>query len=311
MLQSLYNCRMSELYTIARIAWASCDAQLAVFSGFSAAYNSTLIASRLAEIDAAELLPDYQARNSIAQNLRTDLIDVNDRVLLLYMRLERYITYAYPASQHVAQYDAAGKMYYSEAQNLNWDSSAAMLVSMTNFIAANGTQLQANSNMPTTFEASVIATQTAFNQVHQDFLTAENDAFVATETKVEANNLLYQNMIAMFKDARYLGFSDAQMKSFTFSSLLQLVTSGPPSKLKGVITDAANGAAIVGATIELTNLGISTVSDSLGRYMFNSVPNGTYNVFVQASGYQDVTSVVTVVPNIVAASNVFDIKMFI
>ena len=311
MLQSLYNCRMSELYTIARIAWAACSVELPTFSGFSAAYDSSLIASRIGEIDAAELLPDYQARNAVAQNLRTDLLAVNERVLLLYMRLERYITYAYPAAQHQAQYDAAGKMYYQEAQNLNWDSSAAMLVSMTNFIAANDIQLQANSNMPSTFGASVVATQASFIQVHQDFLAAENAAFVATETKVAANNLLYQNMLAMFKDARYLGFSDAQMKSFTFSSLLQLVTSGPPSKLKGVVTDAATSLPIVGATVELTNLGISALSDSLGRYLFNSVPNGVYNVLVQASGFQDYTTVVTIVPTSVAASNILDIQMTI
>jgi hypothetical protein len=207
MLQTLYNCRMSELYTILRLGWAACDANLATFTGFSAAYNSALVTARIAEIDSAELLPDYQARNSVAQNLRTDLIEVNERVLLLFKQLQRYIAYGYPVPQHQAQDDAAGHSYYAEAANLNWDSSAAMLVSMTNFIVANSSDLLASNNMPSTFELTVIVTKSLYDTIHQNFLVAENLAFVATETKVAANNLCYQNLIAMFSDARYLGFS--------------------------------------------------------------------------------------------------------
>jgi len=309
MLQTLYNCRMSELYTILRLGWASCSANLSSFTAFSAAYTSGFVAAREAEIDAAELLPDYQARNSIAQNLRTDLITVNDRVLLYFKQLQRYITYAYPVAQHQAQYDAAGYAYYSEASNLNWDSSAAMLVSMTNFIAVNSVQLQATNNMPTTFEALVQNVKLAFDTTHQDFLIAENAAFVATETKVAANNLCYQNLIAMFSDARYLGFSSALLKSFTFSSLLSLVSSGAPSKLRGTVTDAATGLGIPNVSVEITNLGVSVVSNADGEYLFNSVPYGTYNVAAAATGYANYTGVVVVSPSVSATYTIFDIQM--
>lgn len=308
MLQTLYNCRMSELYTILRLGWSACNTNLVTFTGFSASYDAALIAARVAEIDAAELLPDYQARNSIAQNLRTDLIEVNDRVLLLFKQLQRYITYAYPAPQHQAQYDSAGYGYYSEAANLNWDSSAAMLVSMTNFISANAVDLLATNNMPSTFEAAVIATKNSFNTTQQDFLVAENAAFVATETKVAANNLCYQNLIAMFSDARYLGFSASQMKSFTFSTLLSLVTNTSPAKLKGKITDVATGLPIPSAVVELTNLGVSVVADANGNYYFNSIPSGTYNVYCQAAGYVDYTGVVVVAPSSLLPT-IFHIQM--
>ena len=309
MVQSLYNCRMSELYTILRLGWNACNANLTAFTAFSAAYTSGLITARLSEIDAAELLPDFQARNSVAQNLRTDLIDVNDRVLLYFKQLQRYITYAYPVSQHAAQYDAAGYAYYPEAANLNWDSSAAMLVSMTNFIAANSVALLAVNNMPVGFEALVIATKTLFDNTHADFLAAENAAFVATETKVEANNLCYQNLIAMFSDAKYLGFSLALMKSFTFASLLSLVSSGAPSKLRGTVTDVATGLGIPNVSIELTNLGVSVVANADGEYLFNSVPYGTYNILAQAAGYADYTGVVVVQPSVSSTYTTFDIQM--
>lgn len=308
MLQSLYNCRMSELYTIGRIAWIACKTHIAQFSALTAAYDLAFVAARLAEFDAAELLPDYQARNSVAQNLRTDLVDVNDRVLLYFKQLQRYITYAYPVAQHAAQYDAAGYGYYSEAANLNWDSSAAMLVSMTNFIAANSVDLLATSNMPPTFEAAVLGTKSAFDTIHQDFLIAENDAFVATETKVAANNLCYQNMIAMFTDARYIGLTPAELKSFTFSSLLTLVTNIAPSQLKGQITDSTTGAPVPSAIIEITNLGISAITDANGNYFFNSLPAGTYNVLAKGTGYLDYTGVVVVASSAVFPT-IFNIQM--
>jgi hypothetical protein len=65
--------------------------------------------------------------------------------------------------------------------------------------------------------------------------------------------------------------------------------------LKGQITDATTGLPVVGAIIELANLGISVVSDANGTYYFNSVPSGTYNIVVQAVGYIDYTGVVIVV----------------
>lgn len=300
---------MSELYTILRLGWASCSTHLATFTAFSAAYTAPLIAARQHSIDLAELLPDWQARNSIAQNLRTDLQAANSDCLLVFRQLQRYISYAYPASQQQAQCDAAGYQYYNQAQNENWDSTAAMLVSMVNFMTANSVDLLANSNMPATFPTTVTGFQTVFNDLHADFLTAENDAFVATETKVAANNACYNDLIAMFKDARYLGFSDATMKQFTFSSLLSLVSSGAASKLKGTVTDVVTGLAVPGATVELTNLGVSVVTDVNGYYEFISVPAGTYNISCNAGGYLMYAGVVVVTVSTTTITTTFDIQM--
>lgn len=300
---------MSELYTILRAGWQACSSNLATFTAFSAAYTAPLIAARLADVDSAELLPDFQARNSIAQNLRVDLQAANNDCLLVFRQLQRYISYAFPAAQYQAQSDAAGGVYYNEAQNENWDSTAAMLVSMTNFIAVNSAALLANTNMPTTFPAKVTAFAATFNGTHARFLAAENDAFVATETKVLANNQCYQDLIEMFKDARYLGFSPATMKQFTFSSLLSLISSGGASVLRGTVTDAITGLPVAGAVIDLTNLGVSVVSDVNGNYEFAGVPAGTYNVNCTASGYVLFAGVVVVTVSTTTVITTFDIQM--
>lgn len=307
--QAVYNCKMSELYTILRLGWAACSAHLATFTAFSAAYTAPLIASRIHDVDSAELLPDWQARNSIAQNLRTDLQAANVDCLLVFRQLQRYISYAYPPAQHQAQWDSAGYPYYNDAQNENWDSTAAMLVSMSNFIAVNSVALLAGANMPVTFSATVTGFQTTFNTLHANFLSAENDAFVATETKVIANNQCYNDLIEMFKDARYLGFSPATMKQFTFTQLLQLVSSGGGSVLKGNITDSATGLPLAGVSVELTNLGVSVVSDVNGNYQFTQIPSGNYNVSAVLSGYQLFTGVAVVTVSTTTTTSTFDIQM--
>lgn len=309
MVQALYNCRMSELYTILRAGWQACSVNLSVFTAFSAAYTAPLIAARLHDVNSAELLPDFQARNSIAQNLRVDLQRANNDCLLVFRQLQRYISYAFPANQYQAQSDAAGGIYYNEAQNENWDSTVAMLVSMTNFITANSAALLANTNMPAVFPAKVVAFAATFGGTHARFLAAENDAFVATETKVLANNQCYEELIAMFKDAKYLGFSPATMKQFTFSSLLSLISSGGASVLRGTVTDSVTGLPVAGAVIDLTNLGVSVISDVNGNYEFTGVPAGTYNVNCTASGYVLFAGVVVVTVSTLAVITTFDIQM--
>lgn len=295
MVQSKYNCTQAELYTIVQQGWNSCLAQLAAFTAFSAAYVTGLITARLAALTAAQALPDFQARNSIAEALRTDLQAQNDVVLNLFQSLKRYISYAFPAVQHQAQWDAAGWGYYASAAALNWDDTANMLVSMDNFITANSVALLLNSNMPTAFGATVASAKTDFDTLHADFLDARQAAYVATEDKVNANNAIYDDLIAMFADARCLGFSEALMKQFTFSSILTLISGTGVATLKGVITDDVTGLPIDGASVTLQNLAMTVTTTTTGEYQFTSIAGGTYDVEVDKVGYVQILDTVTVV----------------
>lgn len=106
-----YKCRQSELYTILRLGWNSVTANLATFTAFSAAYTALLVTARQTAIDSAEALPDYQARNSIAELLRNDLVDLSPSILSAFQQLKRYIKHAFAPNDRQAMYDAAGLGY--------------------------------------------------------------------------------------------------------------------------------------------------------------------------------------------------------
>jgi len=296
MKQAIYNCRMSELYTIARLGWANCNTLLADFTAMSAAYNLALTAARRAEIDAAELLPDFQARTAAQELLRISLVDQLPSILGNFQLLKRYISYAFPASQYQVQSDAAGQGYYLEASSENWDSAIAMCVSAENYMTANSVALLANSNMPIGFQASFVALMSTFQNTYVSFENERLATLVDTETKVAANNQLYTNLIAMFKDAQYISaFTEAQKQAFIFAKNLQLISGAGLGGFGGTVTDATTlGAGVAGATVDIITLGITAITQSDGTYTFPSVPAGTYTVEISAAGYQTQQTSVTI-----------------
>ena len=296
MLQAIYNCRMSELYTIARLGWANCKTLLTDFTAMSAQYNLALVAARRAEIDAAEALPDFQARTAAQELLRISLVDQLPAILGNFQLLKRYISYAFPANQYTVQIDAAGQGYYLEASSENWDSAIAMCVSAENYMTANSIALLANNNMPAGFQAAYLALIATFNSTYVAYETERLATLVDTETKVAANNQLYTNLISMFKDAQYISaFTDAQKQAFIFSKNLQLVSGAGLGGFGGTVTDATTlGAGVAGATVDIITLGITAVTQSNGTYSFNSVPAGTYTVEISAAGYQTQQTSVTI-----------------
>nr|WP_295675664.1 TonB-dependent receptor [uncultured Mucilaginibacter sp.] len=64
--------------------------------------------------------------------------------------------------------------------------------------------------------------------------------------------------------------------------------------VSGKVTDQQTGDALPGATISLSNPAISTVADANGRYHFNNLKAGTYNLKVSFIGYQVITKSVSV-----------------
>lgn len=62
----------------------------------------------------------------------------------------------------------------------------------------------------------------------------------------------------------------------------------PRQTIKGVVKDAASGSSIPYATVVLSNTNpqIGTTSDSLGRFRFNNIPIGRYDIQVSYLGYE-------------------------
>ena len=71
-------------------------------------------------------------------------------------------------------------------------------------------------------------------------------------------------------------------------------TTGPTGSLEGTVTDASSGDPIAGATVEITDLAVSTTTDENGHYVFSSVPTGDYTVTAKKFGYEDGSASVTI-----------------
>jgi TonB-dependent receptor len=84
---------------------------------------------------------------------------------------------------------------------------------------------------------------------------------------------------------------------FLFVLLLFIVHAGLSQSNRGAIagrvTDAT-GAVIQRASVQLTPSNVSTVSDSLGEFIFPSVPAGTYVLKVTSIGFTELTKSITV-----------------
>jgi hypothetical protein len=260
------------------MGWNSCSANLAAFTSFSAAYVNLLVVARLASIDAADNLLDFQARAASQELKRVALSDLNYTVLSSFQILKRYITYAFPANQTQILLDSAGWGYYPEASNQNWDSSEQMLNSMDIFISANSVLLLANSNMPIGFPATVAALYNTFASQHLDYESERQTTYISTETKVNANNAIYTECISMFSDAQLLGFSPALGKQFVFSSVLSLVSGAGAAGISGFVTDSVTLLPVPNCEVRISSLGVSVLTGVDGSYLVSGIPADSYTV---------------------------------
>lgn len=76
----------------------------------------------------------------------------------------------------------------------------------------------------------------------------------------------------------------------------------PTGSIIGVVTDAATGGAIAGASVS-TDTGESTTTNSSGGYALSDVPAGSRSVTANASGFTPDTQSVSVVENATATAN--------
>ena len=227
MIVNNYKFSQQELYTIAETATNSLEQHLTDFSAFKARYDATFVTSVRTEIENARNLPDSQARSTAAEIARLQLVDLNTEALNKFQSLKRYIVDAYPEQQHKALFEAAGQNYYLKASQLNWDSTKGLLSAASQFITNNTVTLTANQNMPVTFENDFITIKTTFEAKHQEFFQAEEEARIQTQTKVSANNNLYDNVVKFCLDGQEIfRNNEAIRKQFVIADLL-LLASGP------------------------------------------------------------------------------------
>ena len=92
----------------------------------------------------------------------------------------------------------------------------------------------------------------------------------------------------------------------TFSFLvLPIVLFAQDGKMRGKVTDKANGEALVGATVSISGTSLGAATDVNGEYIILGVPAGTYSLKVSFVGYAQLT-----VSNIRVASQITTTQNF-
>lgn len=283
-----YSCSMQELFSCALLGWGSCQQHRAAFVAKKPKYTSVFIDDKIAEIELARNLPDYQQRRSVSEAIRVNLKAKNAQVLEAWQWLKRYIFDAFPPDLHKIKFDAAGMNFYSGASSLDWEDTEALLANASTFITDNLVALLANDIMPPTFQTEFETLRSEFSATHQEFLDSEETSRIHTESKIRANNLIYTDLMAMFQDGQHLFKDNESIKQqFIFEKVLQLVSGSGTAGIKGLIlsSEAPNNP-VTDATISIFETGEQTTTNQEGRYQISQMAAGTYNLTITAPGFQ-------------------------
>src|SRR5687767_1886604 len=77
--------------------------------------------------------------------------------------------------------------------------------------------------------------------------------------------------------------------------------SSGTSRVTGQVSNAATRALLEGAAIEITALGLRTLTDGMGRYTFENLPAGSHTLSATYSGLNREERVVQVLPGAASA----------
>jgi len=229
----VYDCKQNELYSAALIGWKSFTNQQTAFEAFNTIYTVAFGTTAKAAVESAKQLPDEFQRSEAHKNLRLQLENKRDDILIKWQQLESFINHAFSGDEYKNKVLSAGQSYYGPAANADWESVSSLLVDAISFITDNSADLT-TGGMPLTFAGELGILNTDFNALYEAFTDAEQDEPEETDDKVTANNAVYRDLMKMFDDGQKIFRNDASVKArFTFSTVLQLIGGGTASDWAG------------------------------------------------------------------------------
>ncbi len=284
-----YATSMKDLYSGLKTAWRNYEGQVARFTSYKAFYTLAYKTAALAAIDAAQELPDNDARKGTSEILRLGVVDLGKACLQNFQFLKGYIDSAFPtmAVQKI-QYVMAGQNNYRDAARGDWESMEAMNSSAKNYLAlaANVTALTAGDNMPAAFVATVQAASDAFDAQYDSFKLAEQTS-VETANKVKANNAIFKTGMTMLSDAQKIFMNEPEiLTKFIFQNILGLINPAVAG-IKGTVKELGTNVAIGNALMVAQHDGdvAVTVAVDVDGEFGAQLKEGKYRIVVSADGY--------------------------
>lgn len=274
-----YRCTQAELYAVARSGWNSFTTYLSNFEAFRGYYDAAYATTAKAEITAAEALPSEQARYANSEVMRTEMVALADDCCARWQTMKRYINTSFPEAAIKARLEEAGALRYEKARSYNWEELRMMNVEANNFLTLHAATLAAGNNMPLSFPANYATDATAFATKYEAFIESEEQAVVATNTKITANNALHEKLMNMFKDGQEIFKGEEQIKrQFVFETVLGLITNPGAAGLRGKVISAQDLTPIANATVEILNTSYTSTTDAGGNYLIKPLAVARYDV---------------------------------
>lgn len=298
-----YACSQAELYAINEIGLASYGENLVDFTAFSAKYDAQFGTDTLAAVQSTKDMPDFQARNEIAETAHIGMITAVQKCNRNWRKLRRHIANAFPKDEVKPKAEAAGEEHYRKALARNWAEAELMLSSATTFLVANAALLTAGG-MPAAFPTSFGTDATTFLDLYSTFTDAEQDEVEGTDAKLLANNAIYETLMGMFEDGQVIFEENAAKRNrFIFQRVYELVKKPTGSTtipkdaivIKGAIIDIQTGLPVINALVETIPQGstepFTAETDENGQYellvtdLAQTTVNGSLIVNAMAENY--------------------------
>ena len=283
-----YNCTQLELYSGSRMVIRAAIRNIASFTALKPKYDSAFFTAALAEIAAAEALPDEDYRTSEVQAKRLVCQGRATECLNTWQLLKGYIEDAkdFSGPMEKVALNAAGAGKYAAASGFDWESVTGLMASGLLFITNNTLALTANNNMPATFADSFSTTADDIQLALSEFQDQEDLKREDTQKKLKANNDLYDKVIQLCKDGQRIFRNDEALRlQFVWEQVMYTVHGAGIAGLHGVVRDSVSNLVLPNALVLVDETGDSGLSDTDGIYRITGLPAGSYTVKCSATGY--------------------------
>ncbi len=285
-----YNCSQTTLYAAAHVGVGMLTEHLADFAGVFPEFTLDYVQGIKARIDAADALPDHDARILLAESLRLALDKQRQAGVYVFgLFLSTIDRICSPSMRHTT-YDAAGRKHYKKAKRGNLSDMIPMYSSLNPFIEEHWAALS-NAGKMTTAQRDDFLTKQALYQTDYDALSAlEREMKEKKDKKINANNACFDEMTAYAKVAQRVYANDAtKAKTFTFVFFRSAVETVRHAGLSGKITHILNNKAIEGVTITIQDYNKAAMTEKSGKFKITPLSMGIYSVIVACPGFETQT----------------------
>lgn len=286
MSKPLYPCSQANLYTACRLIVKSCLAILPDLTAFKPKYTPAFFEQLSDKIEAADMLPDLAARQSLSKRLNLELQAARDKILLKFAMLQSYIDECFTGSDVKIMYAEAGAGRIPKVKKDNWTEMTQLMSSVLLFFDNHSPVLLANNNMPAQFETDFRALIAEAKGINNNVNDADTVANEKKDEKIDANNDIFTTVSGALTDMQRMYQDNLEKaKQYTFSVFESQTHGVKNAGISGKIMRDVNKYVLEGVRITIKDFDKVTITDAKGRFEITPLSSGKYTIIVEKEGY--------------------------